>query len=462
MPIAGGNYIVIAMRPAKAGNTGYILKILLMLASLSSLSCSLLEKKPAALWTDSPELLIAAEMFNAQKQGHLLEVHYFEQISQELGRAVEAKKPLPSLVIGRGLRSPQLAQQFRPLDYLFGDEVFSRNSFYPGLLDAGMRDGKQIYLPLSFNLMLILSPKNSAAAQSLKGLEPPLPQGCISLEEIKRRSLLGKEVISKKTGFMGFSPRWPDEDFLFHWVQLRGADFHEPESAELKGKSNGSRILTWSEEALAQALEEFRDYTAMVNGSAAEEDSFYFSHLFAPGYKNIESGRILYSAMDSTEFFALPPATRVKFDFHYLADQDRLAVLEGIRYAGIPRRARARASAEAFLAWFFTPENQQAVLEASRSLRLSETSFGIAGGFSSLRIVTEEIFPGFYGDLENRLPPADSVRAPKPLPTAWEGLYREMLLPWLKHEAAQAPGSAVKESLNFALASYLDRNPTIR
>ncbi len=450
------------MAHGKTRQLAYILRILALLTSLSFFSCSLLEKKPAVLWTDSPELLIAAELFNAQKQGHLLELHYVEQPSRELSQAIEAKKPLPSLVIGRGLRSPQLAGQFRSLNYLFDDTVFSREFFYSGLLEAGKREGEQIYLPLSFNLMLILSDTDNVDAQGIKGLEPSLPLGSISLEEIQRRSLLSKARDSGKTAFMGFSPRWPDEDFLFQWIQLKGADFHEPEGEELKGRGPESRLLAWDDTLLAEALEDLRSFTTTVNGSAAKEDDFYFSYLFAPGYKNVESGRILYSAMDSAEFFALPPATRAKFDFHYLMEQDRLAVLEGIRYAGIPRKAKASASAEAFLAWFFTPENQQKILETSRSLRFSETSFGIAGGFSSLRIVTEEIFPLFYSDLKNLLPPAESVQATKPLPTAWESLYSSVLLPWLKEEASKAPESGIDENLNAKFEAYLDRNPTIR
>lgn len=450
------------MKPVKTGYTPYILRILVILASLPLLSCSLLEKKPAVLWTDSPELLIAVELFNAQKRGYLLEAHYSEQPSRDLNQAIVDKKPLPSLVIGRGLRSLQLAEQFMPLDYLFGDMVFSRDSFYPGLLQAGMRGGKQLYLPLSFNLMLILEKKGGAALRNLREHERTIRQEVISLAEIRRQSLPGGEARPAGAGILGFSPRWPDEDFLFQWVQLKQADFHEPEGGELRGKNTGNRILAWREEALVQALEELREYTAKVNGSAAEEDSFFFSYLFAPGYKNVESGRILYSAMDSTEFFALPPATRAKFDFHYLMEEDRLAVLEGIRYAAIPRQARSRAAAEAFLSWFFTPENQEALLEASRSLRLSETSFGIAGGFSSLRIVTQTIFPRFYDDLANRLPPAEGVIASKPLPTSWESLYRAVVLPWLKDEAARDPGSGEKESLNVRLESFLDRNPGFR
>ncbi len=455
------------MKPAKKRPRAYSVKIIAILASLyffscSLISCALLEKKPAVLWTDSPELLIAVELFNAGQRGYLFETHYSEQPARELEQAIAEKKPLPTLMISRGLRSPQLAEQFRPLDYLFGDAVFSRDSFYPGLLQAGMRSGKQLYLPLSFDLLLVLEKKGEPAALILGELERSLGKNAISLEEIRRRSMSGEGERSKGKGTMGFSPRWPDEEFLFQWVQLKQADFHEPEGSELRGKSASDRVLAWNEENLAKALEELRQYTAAANGSSAEEDNFLFSYLFAPGYKNVESGRILFSAMAATRFFALPPSTRTNFDFHYLMEEDRLAVLEDIRYAAIPRRAKPKAAAEAFLSWFFTPENQEKLLEASRSLRLFETSFGIAGGFSSLRNVTESILPRFYDDLENKIPPVEAVIAPKPLPTSWESLYKDVVLPWLEVEAALGPGSSQKESLKGRLDAFLDRNPDLR
>lgn len=455
------------MKPGKTGHRPYILRILATLASLSFLSgllfsCALLEKKPAVLWTDSPELLIAAELFNAGQRTYLFETHYSEQPARELEQAIAEKKPLPSLMISRGLRSPRLAEQFRPLDYLFGDGVFSKDSFYPGLLQAGMRGGEQLYLPLSFDLMLILEKKGDPAPQGLAELERSLRKNAISLADIKRRSAPGAGEPPSGKGTMGFSPRWPDEDFLFQWVQLKQANFHEPEGAELKGKDPGGRILAWNGEALAKALEELRSYSAAANGSSVEEDNFLFSYLFAPGYKNVESGRILFSATAAARFFSLPPATRAKFDFHYLMEEDRLAVLEDIRYAAIPRRAKSRAAAEAFLSWYFKPENQETLLEASRSLRLSETSFGIAGGYSSLRVVTESILPRYYDDLENKLPPVDAVVAPKPLPTSWESLYKDVVLPWLRAEAAQVPGSGERESLKVRLDAFLDRNPELR
>lgn len=218
----------------------------------------------------------------------------------------------------------------------------------------------------------------------------------------------------------------------------------------------------WNEEALHKAITELRDYTQSANGSSAKEDSYYFTYLSAPGYKNVESGRILFTAMSSSDFFLLPSATRGKFEFSYLAENGHLAVLENIRYAGIPRGAPGKKTAEAFLKWFFNAENQKALLEEARSLRLSETYFGIVGGFSSLKEVIGESFPRFYPDLLGKLPPEGLMIAPEPLPSGWESQYKDLVLPWLREEAGKAPGSETKESLAARLQAYLDRNPSLR
>jgi len=465
--IPGGNYIVIAMARIIRKGRFYLLKILPLAASLSMVSlifpsCSLFAKKSAVLWTDSPEILLAVEMFNASAKGHLLEAHFVDNQASRLSETASQGRNPPSLVVGRGLRSSRASEYFLPLDYLLGSRDLSREAFYPGLLNAGMREGAQVHLPVSFNLMLVLAGKKTEQSADLEELAPPGTEGTIGLEELRRQALLALPPESKGQARMSFSPRWPDEDFLFHWVQLKGADFREPENSQLRGRASNNLPLVWNDEALRYAITELRGFSSSINGSSALEDAFYFTYLFAPGYKNVESGRILFTAMSSAEFFALPSVTRGKFEFGYLAEEGRLAVLEDIRYAGIPRGAPGKKTAEAFLRWFFNEENQKALLEESRSLRLSETYFGIAGGFSSLKTVSGESFPRFYGDLTGKLPPEEMVIAPAPLPSGWASLYRELVLPWLREEAGVAPGTASKDSLEARLEAYLDRNPNLR
>jgi len=86
-------------------------------------------------------------------------------------------------------------------------------------------------------------------------------------------------------------------------------------------------------------------------------------------------------------------------------------------------------------------ETQRLLLEARRSLRLSETSFGIAGGFSGMRIVTEQVFPQFYPDLIGHIVPEDFLAAANVLPRNWQPLKERVILPYLR-ERIRDPGTA--------------------
>ncbi|MCE1195568.1 hypothetical protein LWX53_03605 [bacterium] len=434
-----------------------------MLASLLALSCSLFERKPAVLWTDTPDMLIAAELFNASQKRHLIEVRYVEDLPSALAApaTMEAK---PSLVVGGGLRASALSDRFLSLEYLFGELVLSKGSFYPALLKSGVEGKRQILVPVSFNLLLLLSGKDQPEARAAGDPAPPSPdKAVITVEEIRRRAALFSAGSKPGAERMGFSPRWPDKDFLFQWVQLGGANFAENDEGKGgKGQEGAPLPLSWDQAALDRGVLRLREYIRAANGSVEAEDAFAFRYLFAPGYKNVADGRILYAAMGSAEYLTLSPALRSKYEYRYFAEGGRLAVAEDIRYAGIPRDAPNKESAEQFFRWFFNADRQKAILEKSRALRLSESAFGIGGGFSSLRAVTEETFPAYYADLAGMAPPERMLQPPEAMPPSWERIKKDVVLPWLDETAGR--NTAVSPSGEFAerLAAYLDKNPDLR
>ena len=67
-----------------------------------------------------------------------------------------------------------------------------------------------------------------------------------------------------------------------------------------------------------------------------------------------------------------------------------------------------------------------------------ETSFGIGGGFSALRPVTEQIFPRFYPDLLGHMPPENFLTPSNILPGNWLILKERVVLPYL-HDRARQP-----------------------
>jgi hypothetical protein len=441
----------------------YLLKAAGILASLLALSCSLLERKPAVLWTDTPDMLIAAELFNASQSRHLIEVHYVEDLPSALAAPVK-KGAGPSLVVGGGLRASTLADRFQSLEYLFGELVLSKGSFYQPLLKSGVEGKRQILVPVSFNLLLVLSSKDQPDTIAMGDLAAPSPdKAVITMEEIQRHAIIFNGGSKPGAERMGFSPRWPDNEFLFQWTQLGGANLAESIDANSSKSPEVANLpIGWDQAGLDGAILRLRDYVRTANGSIEAEDAFAFRYLYAPGYKNIADGRILYTAMNSTEYFTLSPVLRSKFDYRYFTEGGSLAVAEDIRYAGIPRDAPNKESAEQFFRWFFNADRQKAILEKSRAMRLSESAFGIAGGFSSLREVNEEAFPAFYLDLAGMAPPERLLRPPAVMPPSWSRIKKDVVLPWLDETAGRNTAVSPSVEISERLAAYLDRNPDLR
>jgi hypothetical protein len=118
-------------------------------------------------------------------------------------------------------------------------------------------------------------------------------------------------------------------------------------------------------------------------------------------------------------------------------EQNRIHITDDSVYLGIPRWARSRSAARAFIQWFFTLENQRGLLEHFRVNRTNENIFGICGGFSAVNSVTEQIFPLFYPALLGRMPPSENFMEPNILPANWPELKERAVLPYL-HDRARA------------------------
>ena len=96
--------------------------------------------------------------------------------------------------------------------------------------------------------------------------------------------------------------------------------------------------------------------------------------------------------------------------------------------------AKNSAAAELFIIWFMNAANQKAMLEWRASLNLYTRTFGISGGFSSIHSVNERVFPIFYPELLGNLPPAEYLSVPNILPTNWNQIKANVILPYLLAE----------------------------
>jgi ABC-type glycerol-3-phosphate transport system substrate-binding protein len=391
-------------------------------------ACAFLEPGAAVLWTDRPEFALYAEYFNAAQNQYKIETRYFEVPAQKLSGAGEG----PDIVAGSWLKSASTRNLFSPLDELLGKDPRLQTAFYPRLLALGNIEGKQYLFPVAFNIPALVFARDKGP-----DLSNPFT---IGLEEIKEK---GRAYNAESRGAysrMGFSPTWSDE-FLFITAALFGASFRE------------AAPLAWEAGALEAAIGYIRSWTKDANTGIQAEDDFSFKYFYDPPSKLVISGRLLFTYLDSSEFFTLPPETRGNLDFRWIAGDEAIPLSEGAVFYGIYKAGRAKKAAEAFTLWFFRAETQRLLLELSKNKRLNENSFGIAGGFSAMRTVTEQVFPQFYPGLLGHIPPESFLSPPNILPRNWVNLKERVILPYL-HDRIRQTGEEEGRSLERRIGDW--------
>jgi hypothetical protein len=410
---------------------------LCVFAAVLCFSCAAFEPKAAVLWTDLPEFAIYAEFFNARQTQYKVEIRYLASPAQELAKT----QNYPDIVAGSWLKSSSIRTLFKPLDYLFKDKALDADAFYPRLLALGKTGNRQFLLPVSFNLPALVFSRNNSPMISNPFV--------ISLEEIK---FLGKAYNADINGVysqMGFcfSPAWNDE-FLLTAATLFDTSFREDSP------------LVWDSPALERTIRYIQRWIEEANTSTAAEDEFAFKYFYEPPPKLIRSGRLLFTWMESSGFFTLAEEERGELDFRWIAGDDRIPLSEDAVYYGICKDGKAKKAANAFTEWFFQTETQRRFLEAGRAYRINETFFGIGGGFSALREVTEQVFPRFYPGLLGHIPPAGFLAPPNILPQNWPGMKERVILPYLhkRIRSAGEDGGKDERSLEQQIADWARLN----
>jgi len=407
--------------------------LLLMLTALSTFSCSPGGSKTAILWADRPEFAFYAGYFNAAQKQYKVETHYYDFPAQKL----RENGPYPDIVAGSWLKSVSTRVFFKPLDGHFrGKSGLLRSDFYPKLLAMGNIEGKQYLLPVSFNAPMVVF-----ARDNVEQLSSPFT---IGFEEMKKQ---GKDYNVEARGAytrMGFSPTW-DDLFLFTTATLFNTSFREAEP------------IAWDSAALDRAMRFAYEWINEANTNIQAVDDFTFKYLYNPPATLALSGRILFTCMDSDRFFTLAEDQQNNLDFRWLAENNTIPLAEESVYLGLAKKGKAPKAAAAFLRWFFSAETQRSLLEMSRQNRMLETSFGVSGGFSAMRPVTEQIFPQFYLGLLGHMPPAEFLSPPNILPVNWMSLKERVILPYLHDRARQSDQEGVYQ-LERRLADWQRTN----
>jgi ABC-type glycerol-3-phosphate transport system substrate-binding protein len=361
------------------------------------------QAKTAQIWTDRPEFALYGEYFNTMQNQYKVTVRYYEFPAAELRKT----DTYPDIIVGSWLKNTSTGIYFRALDNLFGEKKMAQTIFYEQLLAVGKIEKNQYLLPVSFNIpaLIFIKEKEQSMSNSFT----------VDFEEIQ--ALSGKFNIEKKGIYtrMGFSPLW-DNDFLYITAALFGASFTEADP------------LVWDNPALEGSIDFIINWINTINTNIQAEDEFTFKYFFEPPAKLIQSGRILFSYMDSSALFTL---NEDNMDFRWIAGENKIPLNEAAVYMGVPKKAKSPKAAAAFIRWFFNVDTQRKIMEECKANRINETVFGVCGGFSALSTVTEQIFPRFYPDLLGRMPPSEYLIPSAVLPENWVTLKERVILPYL-------------------------------
>jgi len=401
------------------------LRIILFLLSVLFISCK--ESNTAIIWTDHPELALYGELFNTVQSQYKVSVRYIEFPGIDPGIS-----PAPDLVVASWLKNSKMDSTYNSLNNLFGSKYLSRDIFYPKLLAMGRIDRYQYLLPVSFNIPALVFSKERESELS--------NQFTINFDEIKRISRQFNTMNRGSYTRMGFSPLWNDH-FLLTAALIYGAAFREDSP------------LSWDSIALERSMIFINNWTNEINSGIQAENDFTFKYFVEPPERLIQSGRIFFSFMESSDLFTLNEDIKKNLDFRWIMEQEMLPVIENSVYLGIPKKAKAKKAAEAFILWFYDVDNQRQLLEYSRNYRVNESIFGICGGFSALTQVTEQVYPIYYPELLGRMPPSENFSLQNILPPVWIEIKERVVLPYL-HERARNENTEAVYPLERRLSDW--------
>ena len=363
------------------------------------------------IWTSCREFAQYIELFNRQHKDNCAILVYKENPALSLPPAKDENPP--DIIVGSWLRTDNPQKNFKSLEYLFDTKKLTSDIFYPQLLESGKRKDELYLLPVSFNLPAIIFSSDNREL---------IPDSYVlSLKQIRETASAfntknKKEVYTK----IGFTPLG-NTDFLYLVAKMKGADFRE-EKGEIISKTQG----------LQNAVSFLNEWVNVDNTSAQMEEDFTFKYLFMPYYRQVSSGRTLFAYTTSDNLFKTLNEQDLEIDYRWIVEDKQIFIEDSNTMMGIYKKANNQVGATEFITWFFQSENQRKILETKDKMQLETDMFGIAGGFSSLRDVTEHILPVYYNQLLTNLPPAEMLSVPQKLPARWDSYRTLVIEPYIK------------------------------
>lgn len=369
------------------------------------------------LWVSDKEFARYVELFNSTHKNIKVILVYKENPAAAIPPQHDELQP--DIISGAWLRTERTAKNFKSLGKFF-DEEFPESAFYSQLLEAGKVGQKQYLLPLSFNLpAIIFSQENSARLSD---------SYTITIEQIRQANREFNEKNENSTQFskIGFT-LLDNSEFLCLTTKIMDADFHKTKTS-----------VTWNDDLLFDCISYLRNWLVIENGGASVESDFAYKYLSMPSYRKVGTDRCLFAYIKSDDLFSLSSEQTSNLDYRWISDDGKLPLEDSLCMIGISTKSKHTAEAKIFLKWLLSVETQRNILDIKSVSHFDTDTFGIAGGFSSLQEVNEQILPAHYTMLMSNIPQPESLQIPAELPPLWNTIKERVITPYLLQACSTA------------------------
>lgn len=390
---------------------GFVKKTILLLIAVQALSsCSKDREEPLVLWTNNIEFVSYGELFNATHDDKVI-VLYKSQLAEAL--PPEENEAVPDILAGSWLLSGMGQKKFLNLSGLLSRNSLDPEIFYENLLQNGKIGEKQYLLPVSFNLPALVFDNSN--------YEYITESHTISFDQIKETALhYNRQNQDGTFSAMGFGPQWYG-DFLYLILKSMGVSF-----------DISDENISFNSTEFVLAKNYVQSWSEQINGGTNAELDFLFKYLYTPYYKQATSGHCLYSYTTSSSLFALKEIQLDNIDFRWVMNDSKIQVMEDEVMMGIYAKSRNKGRAKAFIRWFMSEQAQKEMMDRKFQMNLDTKKFGIAGGFSSVKSVTERLFPVYYRALLSNVPSGENLYPPQKLHSDWANIRQSVVIPFIQ------------------------------
>ncbi|MBQ5781687.1 MAG: extracellular solute-binding protein [Spirochaetaceae bacterium] len=387
------------------------------------------------VWTNNVHIVSYGEVFNSENPKSKIIVQYKEDVADSL--LTPGGSSLPDIAIAPWIKSSDVRKKFQPWGSIFNSQNFREDSFYPQLLNLGKIDGRQFFLPVSFNMPLIAYKKGDIHYDST-----------MDIDDIREMSKNPEET--SKAPHMAFGPTWSG-DFLYNIAKLHGANFAEDDKS-----------LSYDEDSVARTVEFIKRWSKEINDSVAKEDDFKFKYFFTNAETLLLENRVrfLYERSDTL----LPTISEVsrnsdksqvpQIGFSWIGSDDKTVICDDTVFAGILKNTKNKSLCKKFIKWLLNNETQKKLLARQSDFNLFDNNFGFAGGFSSLPEVNRKVLTVFFPIILDRLPEVSKLYEPFILPHNWDDIKSEVIIPYLEDSVRENTGKSIETRYQEFLANH--------